>query len=137
MSATVSIAGHLLGKVYTRRTTPGGDAVSLDCSLDSAARLLDIITPGSGTEPPKIGDRGKGLVQFSLQTRRDFSSASKAFAWVLDLAEERGYAGEVKFQLSDGGERSFTYGVALPGGTQQTGSSVAVRWQITIGRKLE
>lgn len=136
MSATVTVGGNVLGVVFLDRTE-SEEAKTLGVSLDSAERILDVVSPASGTEPPKIGDRGKGLATLSMRAARDFDTPDEAALWLLDIADERGYAGAVKFTMGNGAEVEFPYGVATPAGGRQVGGRVEIGWRLVLGRKLE
>lgn len=135
MSATITVGGNLIGRVWEDRTDE--DSRSLAMSLDGAERILDVLPVSGNTERPKIGDRGKGLITWTLTTERVFETPSAATMWLLETADSNGYAGVVEFSVPEGDVKSFDYGVATPGGSQQMGARIMVRWRIVCGRKLE
>lgn len=133
---TITVGNEELGNVlYDRSDTE--TPRTLQFALASAPRIIEEIPAGGVTLPPRMKDHGKGIAVFQARTERNFDTPGEAALWILDLADERGFDGVVKFEILEGEQRLFDYGVATPSNVKQIGGVVFANWTIRIGRERD
>ena len=132
---TVTIGGSLLGEIYLDRTSAEPQTLSL--TLASAdRRYREFPTAAGSADPPLLQDLGKGVAEVNFRTQQRFDSIDDAAWRLLELADLRGFAGEVIFETIEGRRKSFDYGIAQVTGTESIGALLRVDWQLKIGRRF-
>ena len=132
---TVTVGGALLGEIYLDRSSVEPQTLSL--TLQSAERRFrEFPTAAGSTEPPLFEDLGKGRANITFRAQQRFETIDDAAWRLLELAELRGYSGEVIFETIEGRRKRFEFGIAEIQGTESIGALLRVDWALKIGRRF-